>query len=224
MGRHVDVLLDPYRHSLIFGRSFTYTPIYPDANSSRDYCLSSSFSALPTDVYISPDGTSVKYLSYVNGIDPIHSDMYNVLKMALCRFIGLFERVLTSLHRSNPLPQRIRGSYYYTVWDEPEIPEDSDDDEAWEQYSRDVRQWILHRPIALPDVPAQGYQGELTRLRHQVSLRDTRIQVIHSIMDIKLVCNDKPTSFWLLTSSINVLGEEEKRSWRQLMERDRNEE
>ncbi|KAI5124308.1 hypothetical protein M0805_008916 [Coniferiporia weirii] len=184
-----DVLVDPLRHSCISGRTFLQTwrgvELHVD-HREDDYCYSSKFSVLPTVVRVHPDGSHVEYQTYVNGIDPVQSEIYGVLQNILGCCIYLFERVLSSLHRSNPLPQRIQGSYRYTVWDEPEPPEESDDDEAWEQHLRDVRQWALYRPIEIPDVPSEGYKCELLRMGHNVSLRGRQIQVIHRVVDIHL--------------------------------------
>lgn len=139
---------------------------------------------------MSADGLAVTCRSYINGVEPALTHIYDGLERTLCRLIPLFERVLTDLHRSNPLPQRIKGSYRYRVWDEPEPPEDSDDEEAWEQHSRDVRQWTLYRPIEIPDVPAEGYSGELTRRRiHRTRLHGRRLQVIIKVTDVVLVCD-----------------------------------
>ncbi|KAH8117208.1 hypothetical protein DFH11DRAFT_988750 [Phellopilus nigrolimitatus] len=183
----LDILVDPLRHSYISGRSIARAGVDARIDSSSDYCTSARFTALPTIVRVHSNDTRVEYQSYVNGIDPAQSEIHEALLTALGRSINLFENVLTTLHRSNPLPQRIRNSYRYRVWDEPDPPEDSEDDDAWEQHQRDVRQWALYRPIEIPDVPTDGYSDEFMRLAHKVRFRDGKtIQIIHRIVDITL--------------------------------------
>ncbi|THH10277.1 hypothetical protein EW145_g1442 [Phellinidium pouzarii] len=180
-----DVLIDPLRYSCIFGRTFLRNQT-DCPNDHNDYCTSLKFTALPAVVRIHADNSCVEYQSTINGVDPCRSEIYEALQRTLGRCINLFEKVLTSLHRSNPLPQRIRGSYRYRVWEEPDPPEESDDEEAWEQHLRDVRQWALYRPIEIPDIPPEGYRNEFLRLGHKVHLRDRHIQVIHRIVDAYL--------------------------------------
>lgn len=181
-----DVLVDPFRHCYVFGRSFNRASKNLDIPDD-DNNYSRRFSILPTEVEISSDSPTVIYKSYINGIDPALANIYDDLGLVLKRLIKMFEQVLTSLHRSNPLPQRIVGSYTYRVWDEPEPPEDSDDEESWVQYHRDTRHWELHRPVELPDVPEEGYQGQLTHILHRVNLNDRSVQVVHKIVDIIFV-------------------------------------
>ena len=63
------------------------------------------------------DAGAVFHKSYINNIDPFLTEVYKTLELVLARFIPLFELVLTDLHRSNPLRQRILGTYHYRVWD-----------------------------------------------------------------------------------------------------------
>ena len=152
------------------------------------YTVSPHFMLLPSDVFISADATSVKFLSYINNLHPIeHLVTYALLENLLAGFIPLFERTLTDLHRNNPLVQRIPGPCHYTVWDEPEPPEYSDDEEGWVTYEREMWEWSLNRPINIPDVPDTGYSGGLEKRRCSVTLRDRTVQIIVSASEITLV-------------------------------------
>lgn len=143
---------------------------------------------LPSDVSVSADATSVKFLSYINNLHPIeHLGTYTQLEYLLAGFIPLFERTLTDLHRNNPLVQRIPGRCHYTVWDEPEPPEYSDDEEGWVTYESEMREWSLNRPINLPDVPDAGYLGGLEKRRRSITLRGRTVQIIVSASEITLV-------------------------------------
>lgn len=152
------------------------------------YTVSPNFAFLPSDIFVSSDCSSVKFLSYINNLHPLaHRDIYHLLADLLARFIPLFEHTLSDLHRNNPLIQRIPGHCRYTVWDEPEPPEHSDDEEGWSNYESELRQWTMNRPINLPDVPQAGYSGGLEKRRHKVNLRSRTLQVIISAFEIELV-------------------------------------
>jgi hypothetical protein len=101
--------------------------------------------------------------------------------------LPLFEHTLTDLHRSNPLAQRIQGPYKYTVWDEPDEPEFSDDEEGWAAYDREMRNWEMTRPIQLPDIPDAGYPGGLERRNYVMSLKGRKLQAIVQVSDTRLV-------------------------------------
>jgi hypothetical protein len=149
---------------------------------------SQHFALLPTDVKVSPSG-SASFLSYVNNIHPENVSLLSGLQSVLTKTIPLFEHVLTDLHRSNPLRQRIEGVCQYIVWDEPESPDHSDDEEGWAAWERDVRHWTLHRPLQLPEVPIGGYPGGLEKRRHRVSLCGRQLQLIINISETQLVCS-----------------------------------
>lgn len=83
--------------------------------------------------------------------------------------------------------QRIQGPYKYTVWDEPDEPEFSDDEEGWAAFDREMRYWMMNRPIHLPDIPESGYPGGLHRRNHVVSLKGRKLQVIVQVSDTRLV-------------------------------------
>lgn len=184
--RDPDVLVDPYLHCFVRGRSFSKASIR-NFFEATDYTYSPTFCMLPAEVETPVESASVIYNSYINGVNPALSDVYTTLGIVLKRLLRLFENVLTTLHRSNPLPERIVGTYKYKVWDEPEPPDDSDDEEAWALYAHDLRDWTLKRPVDIPDIPQEGYQGQITHINHRVNLNDRRIQVIHKIVDISLV-------------------------------------
>lgn len=162
--------------------------LLPPPHHTDVYTISLDYSLLPSDVHVSADASSVKFLSYINNLHPsLNHDTYKLLETLLAGFIPLFEHTLTDLHRNNPLMQRIPGRCRYTVWDEPEPPEHSDDEEGWVNYEREMRQWSLNRPIDLPDVPESGYPGGLEYRRHVVNLHDRSIQVFVSASEITLV-------------------------------------
>lgn len=176
-------------HDCLHGR--VYQPILPPTSPDVMYATSRQFAFLPADIAV-PEGNflkplTVKFMSYINNLDPsMHRDLYCHLETLLESFIPLFEHTLTDLHRNNPLVPRISGCCRYTVWDEPEPPDFSDDEEGWTNYESEMRQWTLTRPITLPDVPGQGYSGGLETRRHIVSLRNRIIQVIVNISKIDL--------------------------------------
>ncbi|KAG6849557.1 hypothetical protein H0H93_007505 [Arthromyces matolae] len=191
-------LVDPHSYPLIYDRTLTRFSSSPRAPSrlrtlpspsAQDiYTLSTSFAFLPTPVYISPNGDA-KFTSYINNLHPTaHSTLYDNLTSLLTLFLPLFEHVLTDLHRNNPLPSRILPTKgpRYRVWEEPEEPLHSDDEEGWVQYERELRHWVMHRPIELPDVSDGGYLGALESRRHKVSLRGKELKVVVGIEDIRL--------------------------------------
>ncbi|KIM47728.1 hypothetical protein M413DRAFT_439404 [Hebeloma cylindrosporum] len=186
-------LIDHRLYSLVYNKTLVshlngrvYRPI-PAPPSTDVYTVSPHFMLLPSDVFVSADATSVRFLSYINNLHPIeHLVTYAHLENLLAGFIPLFERTLTDLHRNNPLIQRIPGPCHYTIWDEPEPPEYSDDEEGWVTYEREMREWSLHRPINLPDVPDAGYLGGLERRRRSITLRDRTVQIIVSASEITL--------------------------------------
>jgi hypothetical protein len=195
-------LIDHMLYSLVYNKTLVshlngkvYRPI-PAPPSTDIYTVSPHFMLLPSDVYVSADATSAKFLSYINNLHPIeHLAIYAQLEHLLAGFIPLFERTLTDLHRNNPLVQRIPGRCHYTVWDEPEPPEYSDDEEGWVTYESEMREWALNRPIDLPDVPDAGYSGGLEKRRRSISLRGRTIQIIVSASEITLVSAKYSLSF-----------------------------
>ncbi|KAF8665332.1 hypothetical protein AX16_000351 [Volvariella volvacea WC 439] len=183
-------LVDPLLHPLVYNRTLVrYQRRHPHSLPSPPsdiYTVSSKFSLLPSDVSISPSGQA-RFLSYINNLHPEeHSSLYRSLETILTGFIPLFEHTLTDLHRHNPLTQRIPGSCKYTVWEEPDPPEYSDDEEGWVNYERDMRQWVMNRPLVLPDIPEEGYQGGLEARKHIVSLKDRKLQIIVNVSETRL--------------------------------------
>jgi hypothetical protein len=114
----------------------------PSAYPLGSYFVSQKFTFLPTDFSVSITGR-VKFLSYINNLNPSRTFLYQSLENLLGCCVPLFSHVLTDLHRNNPLPQRIKGHCRYTEWDEPEPPEHSDDEEGWSAYERDVQHWAM---------------------------------------------------------------------------------
>ncbi|GLB43595.1 putative protein of unknown function (DUF4246) [Lyophyllum shimeji] len=186
-------LIDPYLHCLVYNHTLVARPhsrqhlrTLPSPSGGDIYTVSPHFSLLPADVSISPTGAA-SFASYINNLHPqTHARLYTRLAQLLTAFVPLFEHTLTDLHRNNPLAQRIPGACRYAVWDEPEEPEYSDDEEGWAAYEREMRHWVMNRPIELPDVPDGGYPGGLQRRKHVVSLKGRRVQVIVSVEEMKL--------------------------------------
>jgi len=187
-------ILDPTLYCLIYNRTLVtqvnggFTRPVPPPPSLDMFAASSHVALLPSDVAIFSDDESPKFISYINNLHPdLNRDKYELLESLLAGFIPLFEYSLTDLHRTNPLVQRIAGGCRYTVWDEPDPPEHSDDEEGWSTYERDMRQWVLNRPINLPDVPETGYPGGLEKRKHHVTLRNKTLQIIVKVSEIALV-------------------------------------
>ncbi|KAG5643500.1 hypothetical protein DXG03_000741 [Asterophora parasitica] len=186
-------LVDPYLHPLVYNRTLVahphnrYLRTLPSPTGGDIYTVSPNLAFLPAEVTISTTG-AVSFSSYINNLHPQkHADIYKQLETLLgTSFIPLFERVLTDLHRNNPLPQRIPGPCRYTVWDEPDEPEYSDDEAGWVAYEREMRHWVMNRPIHLPDVPPNGYTGGLAARKHTVSLGGKNVQVVVGIEDMRL--------------------------------------
>ncbi|KAH8099797.1 hypothetical protein BXZ70DRAFT_894402 [Cristinia sonorae] len=176
-------------------------PIPPPNPLAIDrYTLSSVFASLPTEFTISPpsEDLACHALGYINNIHPSHKSLYSQIEAILAKTIPLFEHVLTDLHRDNPLPQRIKGSCKYTEWDEPEEPEHSDDEDGWARHERELRTWVLQRPISIPDIPLEGYTGGLEDRRTLVSLRGMTVKVLVKVTDITLTSekSEFPGDVW----------------------------
>ncbi|KAF5384857.1 hypothetical protein D9615_001043 [Tricholomella constricta] len=185
-------LIDPYLHPLVYNRTLVahqhnrHLRTLPSPTGGDIYTVSPHLAFLPAEINISPTGTA-SFASYINNLHPqAQAPLYAHLSRLFGSFVPVFERVLTDLHRNNPLPQRIPGACRYTVWDEPEEPEYSDDDEGWAAYERELREWIVNRPIHLPDVPMDGYPGGLEKRKHVVSLRGRSVQVVVGVEEMRL--------------------------------------
>jgi Protein of unknown function (DUF4246) len=208
-------LIDPFLHCLVYRRTQVYDAHQPEALRPQpppsylsNYFVSQKFAILPTDFSVSITG-GVRFLSYINNLDPSETPLYRSIENLLGDFVPLFEHVLTDLHRNNPLPRRIQGHCQYTEWDQPESPEHSDDEDGWSAYERDVRHWVMvsfclhsimafefnlpsltptqHRPIELPDVSPNGYQGGLDSRKYNVDLRGKTLQIVVHVSEIRLV-------------------------------------
>lgn len=186
-------LIDPFLNAFVFEKTLVYDiycPGYlrrqPAPTYIRDYSVSKEYAFLPTDFSVSSTGR-VEALSYINNLDPRQTTLYHGIELLLEKSIPLFSHVLTDLHRNNPLYQRIKGPCRYTEWDEPEPPDHSDDEEGWVIYERDIRLWIMQRPIQLPDVSPAGYRGGLESRRHIVDLSGRTVQMVVHAYEICLV-------------------------------------
>lgn len=199
------MIIDPFSHCLVYGRTLVHDFHQTDGPRPQpapshlgNYFVSQKFSFLPSDLVVHPSG-AVEFDSYINNLHPRHSSLYRGLENLLRACLPLFSNVLTDLHRNNPLPQRIKGACRYTEWDEPEPPEHSDDEEGWATYERDVRSWIMHRPILLPDVPPNGYPGGIENRKYNVDLRGRKLQVVVNVFETRLVS----TLFWRKLHTFN---------------------
>ncbi|KAK0481479.1 hypothetical protein IW261DRAFT_1470891 [Armillaria novae-zelandiae] len=183
-------LINPYTCPLIYDRSISAdlqgNPAFISPPADATYSVSCKFALLPTDVQLTASN-QLELLSYINDLHPRHTSLYRLLNTTLSAFIPLFEHTLSDLHRNNPLPQRIPGRSWYSQWSEPEPPEFSDDEEGWALYELDMWHWMSHRPINLPDIPKDGYQGGLEERKHIVKLGGRRLQVVISASETRLV-------------------------------------
>jgi hypothetical protein len=184
-------LIDPFLHPLIYDKTpvaFPQRPLRTIAppTLSDIYTLSQRFCLLPTDVFVSTEGEA-NFLGYVNNLPLQHSTLYKLLETCITRLVPLFQHCLTDLHRMNVLKRRIPGHCQYKVWEEPDSPEHSDDEEAWASYERNMRHWVMNRPLELPDVPVSGYVGGLEARRHYVNLYGKRLQFVIQATDLRVV-------------------------------------
>ncbi|KAJ8523116.1 hypothetical protein ONZ45_g453 [Pleurotus djamor] len=176
-------LLDPYLYPLVYNQ--TLVSVYPEwtttlpaprlhFNTSDSYAISSRLAHLPSLVHVSqlsPAPPTAIFCSYINNLHPTHhKSLYASLSTILGSLIPLFEHTLTDLHRNNPLTPRISGACMYTVWDEPDPPEHSDDEEGWQVYESEMTR----------------YRGGLETRRQTVSLVDREIKIVVSIYEVQL--------------------------------------
>ncbi|KAJ2936062.1 hypothetical protein H1R20_g1033, partial [Candolleomyces eurysporus] len=188
-------IIDPLLHCLVYHRTlvrwiYSQTPQpLPPPVSNDSFTVSLDFSALPSDVSLSKElPYSAQFKSYINNVHPDqHKSLYTHLEALLSKSVPLFEHTLTDLHRNNPLTERIHGACRYTVWDEPDAPESSDDEEGWVRYEREMREWVMNRPIQLPEVHEDGYPGGMEKRRHVVSLKGKQVQVLTRATEIHLI-------------------------------------
>lgn len=185
----VQTLIDPLLYCLVYGRTTVLDPNNHGSSSAEPspHALSGQkFSLLPSDFSFSTSG-SVKFLSYVNNLHPRHRSFYHIIETTLSAFMPLFEHVLTDLHRNNPLVQRIKGTCRYSIWEEPDPPEHSDDEDERATYEQEMQHWIMNRPLCLPDIPDGGYPGGFESRNHTVSLRGRNLQVVVDAYEVRLV-------------------------------------
>jgi len=189
-------LIDPFLHCLVYGRTQVYDTHHPEALRPQpapshlgNYFVSQKFAFIPTDFSVSNTG-HVRFMSYINNLNPGETSLYRSIENLLRDCVPLFNHVLTDLHRNNPHPRRIQGHCRYIEWDEPEPPEHSDDEDGWSAYERDVRHWVMHRPIEIPDVPINGYPGGLESRKYAVDLHGRILQVVVHVSEIRLEPNN----------------------------------
>ncbi|KAH7927256.1 hypothetical protein BV22DRAFT_1085358 [Leucogyrophana mollusca] len=195
VGTTVDII-DPFLHCLVYGRTLAYDsqnsdrvlpePHLPMYDIENTAAVSKTFACLPTDFAVSSSG-AVKALSYINNLHPRHVSLHNCIENLLSKIVPLFEHVLTDLHEDNPMSQRIKTPLKLVT--EPEPPEFSDDEQGWAVYESRTREWVMNKPIQLPDVPRAGYAGGLENRRHTVQLKGRTLQVIVRVTDTRLEPN-----------------------------------
>ena len=192
-GNITETLIDPLLYCLVYDTTLVCDlPLHdhlrpePPPHWIDGRTTSGRFALLPSDVFVTQSG-SAQFLSYINNLDPRHRDLYRKLEVTFSAFLPMFEHVLTDLHRENPLHQRIKGTCRYTVWEEPDSPVYSDDEDGWAHYQHEMREWMMNRPICLPDVPESGYLGGLEFRNHNVNLRERTVQVIVNVSETRLV-------------------------------------
>lgn len=192
-------IVDPYRYALVYGHTLArgpddkLRPVPSPPFAQQNYTLSSGFAFIPTVFSVEKGGhpLSVSARSYINGVSPSHTALQACIEACLSTSIPLFEHVLTDLHRSNLLCHRIPGMCKYTSWDEPFTPEHSDDEEGWANYQREMREWVLDRPVQYPDVPDEGYTGGLEVKKYRANLRGRSLKVIIKVTDVHLVSTQR---------------------------------
>ncbi|PVF99044.1 hypothetical protein CPB86DRAFT_849593 [Serendipita vermifera] len=149
--------------------------------------------SIPTDFNVSNDGKGIERLGYINNLPPTppFSRMNKLLTVSIQTFIPLFERTLTSLHRSNHLLLHPR----IALKDKPSMT--NGDEEMWREWDRAVRVWAKRRNFILPDVPSTGFgvwgkghpilgrDGSEMEM-HEVSLRGRRIQLFTKLTRLEL--------------------------------------
>ncbi|KAH8835096.1 hypothetical protein DL96DRAFT_1572815 [Flagelloscypha sp. PMI_526] len=189
------ILVDPYPGCLRYGKTFVPSHLdhsIPSPLPSPQYAaFSTQFAMLPSEVELlssSRTEPTVIFASYISGLHPFRKRLYNLLGILLSRLIPSFDHVLTDLHRTNTLTRRIEGRPSYTEWNEPDEPEHSDDEAAWDAYRSRIDEWAWKRPVQLPDVPSTGYPGGLEARNAKINLRQTssKLNVIVRVQKIDL--------------------------------------
>ncbi|KAG8938265.1 hypothetical protein FRC03_007455, partial [Tulasnella sp. 419] len=196
-------IVHPSLYCLVYGRTRGYpTNSDPKARSAQDfkiiegpdyidtgeglpcdYTLSKKFAWIPTDFHIAESGDHAEAKGYINNLHPSHTDLYKGIEILIARFSHLFDRVLTDLHPSNPLPVRTPGDFYYEDDDRWPDQEEGEDDDT---YDVRVDEWKKNRPIVLPTVPAGGYNGTLQDRKVRYTIRGRDLQVIVKVANIHL--------------------------------------
>lgn len=207
--------MDPCLYGLVYDKTLVSSAgdapqLCPPPNTdttSAMFGVSRRFSYIATPFTISSVQEPPRAVaqSYINNIDPDNQVLYEDIQVLLAKCIPLFEHVLTDLHRNSPLRQRITGTYAYTVWDEPDEPEESDDEQAWQEFHLIMAHWSLNRPISLPDVPREGFVHK-PKSSFMVSLRGRTVKVIVRVSKLRLVSCTLSMSFRQITHIIQYSG------------------
>ncbi|KAH7916390.1 hypothetical protein BJ138DRAFT_1139626 [Hygrophoropsis aurantiaca] len=186
-------LIDPFFHALVYTRTYAYDSENPKGlrpepqplkfDPENPVAVSKSFSCLPTDFKVSPTGT-IKGISYINDLHPRYTSLYDDIENLLGATIPLFEHVLTDLHRENPMRRRIKAPL--KLLGEPIPPDFSNDELGWASYESRAREWVMNKPIQLPDVPSAGYTEGLEHRKHLVELRGRALQFIIRVSDTRI--------------------------------------
>ncbi|KAG8925533.1 hypothetical protein FRC02_009612 [Tulasnella sp. 418] len=197
-------LVHPSLYCLVYGRTRAYPidsdpktrtaedlktfeePWYIDTEameSAHEYAVSTKFAWIFTDFHIAEGGGSAKAKSYINNLHPSHTGLYKCIEALVARFSHLFDRVLTDLHPSNPLPVRTSSSFYYD--DGPEDWPEQKEGESSTDYGRRYEEWKENRPMRLPTVEG-AYSGTLHDRKIRYSIQGRDVQIIVKLANIHL--------------------------------------
>ncbi|KAG8930961.1 hypothetical protein FRC01_002010 [Tulasnella sp. 417] len=153
-------------------------PDYPGWSYSPKFCW------IPTDFEIAPGGQPAKALSYINNIDPDHTELYSVIEGVVGRFSLLWDRVLTDIRPES-------GAMRYRITEEAEWNSDlagpepyygrfnSPEHAAWTE-------WCNRRELVIPSVPRQGYTEDISHRNNHYTIQGKKVQVIVKLVNIIL--------------------------------------
>ncbi|KAH0487732.1 MAG: uncharacterized protein KVP18_004350 [Porospora cf. gigantea A] len=143
-------------------------------NGAVDYFMSEKFQWLPSEVYVTSEGSST-FTSYINNLHPARfGDLYNSLAELFDHFVPLFNSVLTEggkppIVRDNPSMDE--DTLY------PEMPDFEDDESAYDD-------WYDNRVPAVP--PFNDVFVPFLPAKTNVDLRGRQLQVIVKAANIHL--------------------------------------
>ncbi|KAJ1902760.1 hypothetical protein LPJ81_003425, partial [Coemansia sp. IMI 209127] len=144
---------------------------YKNSFVSIKYCW------LPTEFWVSDDG-SAEVKSYINNLHPVrHKEFYPTVAKVFSKFVPLLEQVVTDLVH----PREIETSPKHYDWHATDEPEPEDDDAS--DYDERLEEWMEARqfvppqpePFVAPDRPAEPY-----------CLRGRKLQAIFKMSNIQL--------------------------------------